>query len=426
MRIGGHLVRLRSGGADIHCLGALGVLSGVQITLIGALNGPGRGYLSYLAGAGLKWKAPGARRFGAEVDVSAGGKYYVLGDDPDQWLAVRVTPEALPRSYFQAAIDLVERYNVAAPDVDAGGQPVTYDLVAVNMHDQPIADLTAWLDPDVPANRGVTLTPAGGAACQPFSEDEGRALFGEHNLAYPGGALVITFTRTPDSTPSPRRRLRGWLSWNDGAGGRARAAFCALYRVAGTAGYELYRSDGAEPVPGVDAPLATVASLPSTPVASFTGDASHRLAICRCNRFGLRCTPQTVQRIDVADGAVLEPVPPDLHSLRLIPTAPGKVRVLARVRRTARPATRCAIWYTLDDSPPGAGEPQHQAIIRYSGPGRSGIVVWDGIPPQPNGTRIRVAARAQRGTRRSDNALSSEYWVIPAGIIAPVSQPQAM
>ena len=121
-RVAGDKLSVRKSGADVPILTSWNTLSGVEIVLVGGLNGLGRGVLYYDGSGNLSWQAPGSSTAGAEVDVSAGGSFVVYdGENLDKWLEVSVTAGSLPGG--------MRAVGHSVPSASTSDRPSTWSLV---------------------------------------------------------------------------------------------------------------------------------------------------------------------------------------------------------------------------------------------------------------------------------------------------------
>lgn len=404
-------------------VGMLGPVSGVHVALVGGNNGPGAGELLYDHAGLLSWRAPWSTSFGVPVDVSAGGDFFLAdGADLDKWIMVTVTAADLPDRPAGGRVHLYDLYNSALGGVNASPEDTDdWTVYLKNYSGLNIQQLAIWLDSQQPANRWLTLQIAAGASGQPFNEADARAIWPYASVA-PGASLTLNLSRTiPAGEPAwPRRLMRIFVTWADGEGGRARIALRGCYRVDGTAGYQAYHEEDADPVPGVDDPFATNATLPFTPDDVF-GNGDHRFALTYENDHGLEGDSRKITRIIVSGGSEDDLPPSGPYQIRLSPRPDGEMRVEALAVLAAagsdRRATHWALWYTTDGSAPGGGDADYTETISA---GRGfGRLRYDGIPAQDDGTLVRVLVRTRTGSTDSEGDVSGSLTIDRTGPGAP-------
>lgn len=421
MAIEAYKLAATKSGSDIEMLNSLGTLSGVWIELVAGRNGRGVGTLRYDGSDSLSWRAPGSDTHGTAVDVSGGGSFWLAdGEDDDKWVKVAVTAASLPTNIQSAQVRLGEVYNnaVASGDVSVnsiGGHAITL----TNNSTSSMTNITAWLDPDTPDNHDTKIRWTGsGSYVQPWNETEALTLFGAYTLA---ASASETFSIYPIPTRvTPQRHLRIFVSFDDGDGGRAVVELRGVHRVYTDAYYEAYQASGADPVPGVTTPVDTNATVPWTPADTF-GDATHHLALCYVNRYGLRSTPKVTSKVRIVSGAEANLLPNDPDEIRVIQTAGGTTRVMVRYRRPVDSdelASQIAIWYTDDGSTPGSGDPDFTETIRWV-QGGYGLMVCDDIPALGDGTTLKILAKAKAGSLYSPTGVSTTETISIAGPTAP-------
>lgn len=141
-------LRIAVSAVEVRHLTAIGAVPGVVLGLAAARNGPGTGRLRYTS-AGLAWRAPGSSRWGAAVDVSAGGEFLLEdGGDRDKWVRATVHASHLVLS-AEAEVHLADRYgawldDVAAAEAAAGDVEIQ-TLMLSNAGDATLGNVHAWL-----------------------------------------------------------------------------------------------------------------------------------------------------------------------------------------------------------------------------------------------------------------------------------------
>jgi hypothetical protein len=312
-------------------------------------------------------------------------------------------------------------HNNAIANADQATTAGTVDWsVGIKTTSGTVDDIAIWLDPDNPQNRELSFQLRSGGYKQAWNETEGLAKF--------GGSLstllnTLDFRRVVAAVASPERLVRGWVSWDDTEGGRARMEFRGAYRINQPVLYEAYTATAADPVPGVDSPFDTSPTVPWTPPDAFGDEDDYRLALVQVNRYGLRASPRTIVRRRIVSGVDSELLPNDPASASVAELANGFTRVVARYVRPAnsgRKATHFHVWFTTDGSTPGDGEPDFEVPVRFAA-GGGGILDLRDIPQQTNGTTVKVLVKMRRATTViSASGLNVEKTIDTDGPSAPI------
>ena len=380
-------------------LDLLGTVPGVQISDVAGRNGLGVGRLRVDAAGKLAWQAPGSDTFGTAVDVSAGGTFDVAdGDDADRWLEATVTAAELPGELVESEVRLSEQFNNAVADDDvtaaeaSAGNVHSWSFNLANRDATNPKTLAVWLD--VYTAQFIEISDDNLAWVAPTTEAAGLAL-----TLPAAGAVTLYLRRTiaAGAPSSPGRRLR--VRWKATDGTSEYGEVVGLWRIFETANLRAYQADGETPVPGVDTPLDTFASLPHQ-VTTAIGDGDHHLVLTRHN--GVREAPAGhVARLHIAGGVEVLPPPSDPQDLWLEQRSGGVVRVHARYPKAAdgaHPATLWAIWKgTYNPQNPG---PPDETVAVYGGRGFA-VLSHDLTPAFGDAQTATITVRMQRGVTYS-------------------------
>jgi hypothetical protein len=183
--------------------------------------------------------------------------------------------------------------------------------------------------------------------------------------------------------------------------------------VFNAAGYRFYRTLGSIPVPGVDIPFATHASLPHTPADTW-GDGTWYAAVTyfngviESNPLPIGPNGETAIRIDVSSLVATDEPPQDAQQWQIVQRPSGVVRVQGVYLpwpddAGGGRATEWAICYTTNGSAPTPGSPQVTAAMSFDA--GYATIEYD-LPAQVHATTVRVLLQ----TRRNDGTDEVPVW----------------
>lgn len=398
----GHRLQWELGGNVIEHLARQGGPHGVRCTAAAALNGPGGGQLELSRdGTLLRWRAPGSVVFGAGVDPSAGGTFWLRdGLDPDRWVKCVAAAAWMADRTDAGPIVLRDAYNGLMRDVTAAeaaaGVTVKRTLTLRNLSaGYALANLTVWLESSTAA--GWELSWDDVTYYTPTTELAALAGLGAQTVSASGTkTLYARRTVAAGAAADPRAMIVLRAAFDDGLGGRAYSAARGLYRIFNAAGYRAYRNNSGEPIPGVDAVFASSATLPWSPATAFA-DGTWRMGLEAFNGV-LGSDFAAVRPLKVTTGQLDENSPGEPETVELRQTAGGVPHVTAvynrlRDEQLGFAGDQWALWYTTNGSAPGGGSPQYTQDMTFDqGHDR---LEYD-LPAQTAGTNVRVLVKVRR------------------------------
>ena len=201
------------------------------------------------------------------------------------------------------------------------------------------------------------------------------------------------------------------------------------YRVFNAAVYRFYRKLGSIPVPGIDSPYATNATLPHEPADTWADGTWYTCVtrfngVIESNPLPIGPSGETALRIDVSGGAGELQPPSEPQQWELVLRPSGVVRIQAAYipwpdDAGGGRAEEWAICYTTDGGAPTPGSPQVTQAIAY-GIGVAQLI-YD-LPAQANGTTVRVLLQVRRDDGSwtySENTTDESATADAAGPSAP-------
>jgi hypothetical protein len=395
-------------------LQALGTLSGVEITGVAGMCGPGQGLLDIDAAGNLTWTPPGGAA-GTPVDVSAGGDFFVYDSTGNAWLAVTVTADYLILS-AEAAVDLQDIYDgpiVNSADVTAAeasaGNVASWSVTLTNTSGSDTATgLVTWLDPNV--YTGIEISLDGSTWSQPTTQGAGLAIA---DLG-PGASTTIYLQQT---VPASSASLASGLvlvnvSWTGPTAGQTAAR--GLFRIFNDAVYRLYWSNSTPPVAG-STPTATctAGAFPYTVSGLTSGtwyfSLSYFDGVYDSGFLPVGPAGEGYLTYVYSAGSPLAPPPPAPFELELAETAPGVVTVTAMA---TDPGNVGDVWYVTATVTP----------YTYTQPVSSGAlaILSYSLPAVSAGTTVDVTVCLKTSGGTASGTLSTSITTATGGPTAPL------
>jgi hypothetical protein len=172
------------------------------------------------------------------------------------------------------------------------------------------------------------------------------------------------------------------------------------YRIFNAAAYRFYKSTTGAPLE-TDAPFATSAALPHSPVDVF-GNGTHYLSVSYFNGvldsgfLPIGPNGETYLRLDVGGGVQTSPPPQAPLDVRLFLRPGGVISVQAiYAQQDNLRATEWALTYTTDGSTPGTPPAVSPTATTAIAGTNLSVLEYD-LPAQANGTTVKVRTQVRR------------------------------
>jgi len=421
--LGAASIRWEVASNEAHSLSHIGMVPGVQILAVSAMNGVGLARMQSKrstdeASFVLTYRAPGSASFGPGVTVTADAEVLLLdGENVGKFLRVQVHFDYLMGGPADAAIAMDREFvvngsafaNVTAAQAAAGDQN-TGPYTLRNVSSDLASSITAWMDASSYleiSEDGIAWTSAAvneGTAISLGSLAAGASRFFHVRRTIPASepydpSILAAFhiRYVVDGTPYYSDVLDRWRIFND-----------AEFRF----------FSGSVPPVETDTPVATNATLPFTiPTVLLDGDHYYSVSWfngCIDSGFlplGPNGETYRLLRVSTGDEAPLPPFGP--MDFRLENLEGGVVRVVASYAQTgALRANEWAIAFTVNGGDPVADAPD---VVKTMQPNSVAVLTYS-LPAQSDGDEVRVRLQTRRsGTVYSEGSIVRTILADDAG-----------